>query len=65
MIDLNPQTKYTFKSAKAGQEVTITSRMGEDSARNAAMFHLWGPPKARFPNIGTGLHLVRVEEIVK
>lgn len=63
MTDLNPQTRYTFKSAKGGQEVIITSRLGEDSARNAAMFHIWGPPKAYFPNVGTGLHLTRVEDL--
>lgn len=63
MIEFNPQTKYTFKSARGGQEVTITSRLGEDSARNAAMQHLWGPPKAYFPNVGTGLHLTNVEDV--
>lgn len=54
--------RYTFKSAK-GIEVTITSRMGEDAARSAAMLHLWGPPSGWCRNVGAGLHLIQVEVI--
>lgn len=63
MSELNPQTKYTFKSAKGGLEVTIISRLGEGSARSAAMYHLWGPPTGWCSNIGTGLHLTSVEDV--
>lgn len=59
---MNTQAKYTFKSAK-GIDVTITSRMGEDSARSAAMLHLWGPPSGWCQNKGDGLHLIWREEV--
>jgi len=54
---MQPSFKYTFRSAK-GNEVTITSRMGEDAARSAAMKHFWGPPSGWCQNIGTGLDLL-------
>jgi hypothetical protein len=63
MNDLNPQVKYTFKSAKGGKEVNVISRMGEDSARSAVMWHLWGPPHGWCQNHGIGLHLMRVEDM--
>lgn len=59
---MNPQVTYTFKSAK-GIDVTITSRMGEDSARSAAMLRLWGPPNNWCFNKGKGLHLVKAEAL--
>lgn len=58
---MNDLLKYTFKSAK-GIDVTVTSRMGEDSARSAAMLHLWGPPSGWCRNVGSGLHLIKVED---
>lgn len=57
---MNPVVKYTFKSAK-GIDVTISSRMGEDAARSAAMLHLWGPPYGWCQNRGEGLHLIKTE----
>ena len=50
--------QYTFRSAKGGNTVTITSRMGEDSARRAAMEYFWGPPREWCLNKGRGLHLI-------
>jgi len=50
--------QYTFRSAKGGNSVTITTRMGEDSARKAAMEHFWGPAYGWCLNEGRGLHLI-------
>lgn len=62
MTELNPIMRYTFKSRKDAT-VTIRSRLGEDSARNAAMIHFWGPPDAIIPTRdGKGLLLLSVEE---
>ena len=61
---MQPQVKYTFKSAK-GLEVTITSRLGEDSARSAAMLHFWGLPYGWCQNKGTGLHLTETKELTE
>lgn len=59
---MNPVVKYTFRSAK-GSEVTISSRMGERSAREKAMQHFWGPPNNIWCfNRGDGLDLVKKEE---
>ena len=59
---MNPSTQYTFRSAK-GQIVNITSRLGEDSARSAAMLHFWGPAHGWCQNIGTGLTLLEAKEV--
>ena len=66
MDGLNPLVRYTFKSRKQ-QTVTIRSRLGEDSARSAAMIHFWGPlPDPKIPTRnGTGLLLVEAEEVVE
>lgn len=59
-MDINPQIKYRFSSASS-RTVTITSRLGEDAARTAAMEYLWGPAHSWCSNRGVGLHLI--EEI--
>ena len=60
---MNPILRYTFKSRAKG-EVTIRSRLGEDSARNAAMIHFWGPPDKVVPTrFGLGLDLMNVESV--
>ena len=61
---MNPQVKYTFKSHK-GQDVTITSRMGENAARSEAMLHFWGPPHSWCQNVGFGLSLTETKELVE
>jgi hypothetical protein len=54
------KTFYEFRSAK-GTTVTVSSGLGEDSARQAAMKQLWGPAKPPvFMNRGEGLHLVKI-----
>ena len=61
---MNPKVKYTFKSHKGGAQVTITSRMGEDSARSAAMEYFWGAPNNVWIfNGGLGLDLVERKEV--
>jgi len=61
---MEPNFKYTFRSAK-GHNVTITTRMGEDSARTAAMEHFWGPPSGWCHNVGTGLDLKSTERVAE
>ena len=51
--------QYTFRSAKGGNSVTITSRMGEEAARSKAMEYFWGPAHGWCLNRGIGLHLVK------
>jgi hypothetical protein len=60
---MNPQIEYIFRSHK-GINVTITSRLGEDSARQAAMEHIWGPAYDWCMNVGAGLDLVSAKELV-
>lgn len=58
--DLRPVRHYLFRSA-TGLTVDISSRLGEDSARIAAMQHFWGPPCQRVCGgrySGTGLSLI-------
>lgn len=63
MSDLNPLLRYTFKSRKQ-QTVSIKSRMGEDTARSAAMHHFWGPPDSKVPTRnGLGLLLMSTEVV--
>jgi hypothetical protein len=58
--ELNEKLSYMFSSAKGGRQVTVTSRMGVDMARRAAMEYFWGPPTPGWPGNGTGLHLIEV-----
>lgn len=66
MSELNPIIRYTFRSRK-NATVTIKSRMGEDTARSAAMVHFWGPlPDPVVPTRnGEGLLLVSTEEVAQ
>jgi hypothetical protein len=59
-VEMNEKLSYTYRSAKGGNIVTISSRMGEDAARRAAMAHFWGPPTKGWPGNGLGLHLIEV-----
>jgi hypothetical protein len=64
--DLRPIVKYEFRSAKGGATVVISSRLGEASARGAAMEHFWGPGKddAGTPSwMGQGLHLISTNQV--
>ncbi len=61
---MNPILRYTFKSIAKGT-VVIRSRLGEASARSAAMIHFWGPlPDQVVPTrLGLGLDLQGVAEL--
>jgi hypothetical protein len=63
---MNPLIRYTYRSRNPKcTEVIIKSRLGEDSARSAAMIHFWGPlPDPAVPSRkGLGLLLTAVEEV--